>query len=143
MAWHQLNKKGAMHVIESHEVETQEVFRDDFEGCLKHFAARFREFWPPGKLGLAKARKPIADFCSVSEQTIKNWLSEDGTLPTGEFTIKAECFLDLNGYRIIEFERLPKILRNIAELIGFGLLSGESAGERLGYSGAHSLYPVL
>jgi hypothetical protein len=134
-----------MHVTNTHEVEVQEVLREHFAECLKHFADRFRTKWPHGKKGLAKARKPIADFCDVNESAVKDWLSytENPRPPVGETEVRLKCFLDLNGYRVIELERLSRTVRNFAELIGFGLLSGKNAGELLGYKNPGNLYPVL
>jgi hypothetical protein len=53
------------------------------------------------------------------------------------------CLLDLNGYRIIEFERLPRVLRNLSELIGYDVLSPEEASRTIGYTRSQNLYPVL
>jgi hypothetical protein len=128
----------------TYEIERQEVFRDHFEDCLMHFANRFNAKMPQGKKGLVEARKPIADFCGASDATVRSWLSDcERRLPMGGLELKLKCFLDLNGYRIIEFERLPKVIRNFAELIGFGILSIEEAGEVLGFSKCSTLYPIL
>ena len=88
---------------------TPEVFREHFEECLRHFANRFNAKHPPGKKGLPRIRKPIADFCGVGDSAVQAWLSEDqGKSPVGEAEVRLKCFLDLNGYRIIELERLPR-----------------------------------
>jgi hypothetical protein len=53
------------------------------------------------------------------------------------------CYLDMVGYRVIELERMPKVRRNFAELVGYGLLSSDQAAEFLGYSSTSTLYQVL
>jgi hypothetical protein len=139
-------QKRRNHVTVLNEVEKNEVFRDHFKECLAHFAARFNANYPPGRKGLTEARQPMADFCGVSKQTISRWLSATGadqTVPVGEAEIRATCLLNLNGYRIIEFERLPKVIRNFAELIGFGVISTERGSQLLGYERAQEIYCIL
>lgn len=135
--------EGGFHVINETE-RTPEVFRDHFEECWRHFTNRFNAKYPPGKKGLERIRKPIADFCAVGDQTVARWLSaEKPSTPGGLTDIKLKCFLDLNGYRIIEFERLPRVLRNLSELLGYDVVSVEDAANILGYARPQNIYPVL
>ena len=123
--------------------DRREIFRDHFKECLDHFAKRFNAKVPPGKKGF-ELRKLIANFCGVGDPTVQRWLSDfKDHLPVGEIEVKLKCFLDLNGYRVIELERLPRVVRNFVELIGFDLLSTNAAAELLGYVRVYSLYPVL
>jgi hypothetical protein len=123
---------------------SKEIIRDHLKECVEHLARRFNETFPKGKKGISRFRKPMADFCGVGDTTIASWLSDVGhRLPMGEIEVKLKCFLDLNGYRVIELERLPRAIRNFAELIGFGLLTTDRAAELLGFARGSTLYPVL
>jgi hypothetical protein len=125
-------------------LERREIFREHFEECIAHLARRLNEKMPQRTKGLFEARKPIAEFCGVTDTTVARWLSE--TLPQrpiGDYEFKMKCLLDINGYRIIEFERLPTTLRNIAELIGFGIVAADKASEFLGYTRTSTLYVIL
>jgi hypothetical protein len=133
-------------VTSFNEIERPEIFRDHFRECLAHFARKFNANYPPGTKGLAEARQPLADFCGVTGHTISRWLSASGaeqTFPVGEAEIKAKCLLDLNGYRIIELERLPKVIRNFAELIGYSVISPERGYQLLGYERVQQIYCVF
>lgn len=125
--------------------EVQEVFRDHLEECLEHFRKWFNSKMPKGTRGRHEAMKPLVDFCGVGQQTAQCWLDNDleSPLPRGDTLFKLMCYLDLHGYKVIEFERMPKVLRNFAELIGFGVLSPQQAFELVGYCDTSSLYQVL
>lgn len=120
-----------------------EVYRGPFEECLRHLEARLASSVPKGSRTATQVRKPIADFCGVSVDTVYRWFRGDGPLPIGETLIKLMCYLDMIGYRVIELERMPKARRNFAELVGYGLLSGAQAAESLGYSHTSAFYQVL
>jgi len=83
----------------------------------------------------------MADFCGVAAKSAARWFN--GTIPIGEARIKLTCWLEMMGYVIVELERMRKSRRNFAELIGFGILSGQQASEILGYHKASALYQVL
>jgi hypothetical protein len=89
--------------------------------------------------------KPMADFCGVDRQTVKRWMSydQDCPLPRGETLFKFMCYLDLHGYKVIEFERMPKVLRNFAELLGYGVVTADQAPELTGYGDKSQVYQVL
>ncbi len=123
--------------------ERLEVFREHLKECVEHFGRLFNSRFPHGKRGRIKALKPLADFCGVTPETTQKLLDGLGSLPVGEVLIKLLCYLDLHGYRIIEFERLPRVLRNFAELIGFSVLSAEEALKCLGYHQASEIYVLL
>ena len=125
-------------------LERHEIFRDHFEECIAHLARRLNEKMPQRTRGLFEARKPIAEFCGVNDSAVVRWLSETSPgHPIGNLELKLKCLLDINGYRIIEFERLPTALRNFAELIGFGIVTAESASKIVGYTQVSSLYDML
>lgn len=123
--------------------DKQEVFRGHFEECIKHFGISLASRAPKWSRGAAQAKKPVADFCGVTMNSVTRWLHGTGSFPVGEPYIKLMCYLDMMGYRLIELERMPKVRRNFTELVGFGLLSSEQAAELLGYSNTSTLYQVL
>ena len=125
-------------------LERHEIFREHFEECIAHLARRLNERISQRKKGLIEARKPIAEFCGVNDSAVARWLSEVSPgHPVGDLEFKLKCLLDVNGYRIIEFERLPTVLRNFAELIGFGVVTAEGAAKLAGYTHTSSLYDAL
>jgi hypothetical protein len=126
------------------DIKRHEIFREHLEECIAHLARRLHEKMPPRTKGLVEARKPIAEFCGVNDSTVTCWMSESSpTHPVGDVEIRLKCLLDINGYRIIEFERLSTTLRNFVELIGFGVITAEAARNILGYTQVSFMYEVL
>lgn len=126
--------------------ERQEVFRGHFEECLDHFSDRVNSKIPRASKRARQTRKPIEVFCGVGPEAVADWLSNRKRYPVGESLIKLTCYLDMHGYRIIEFERLGKnsqAMRGFAELIGFGILPAKTAAELIGYQKHSSLYEVF
>lgn len=122
--------------------DRKEVFRGHFEECLNHFGVSLASRAPKGTREAAQAKRPMADFCGVAIGSAERWV-RGGSLPVGGQHFKLMCFLDMTGYRVIELERMPKVLRNIAELISFGILSYQEATELLQYSVSSQLFAVL
>jgi len=126
------------------DTKMQEVFRGHLDECLKHFAERFDRAMPKGRRGSALAKKPIADFCDVTVDTVARWLDGSGGLrPEGETSLRLMCFLDMHGYRVIELERMSKPHRKFAELIGYGLITAQQATELIGYANSNGMYRLL
>lgn len=123
-----------------------EIFRGHTEECFSHLIKWFNSKIHRGQHGRFAAMKPMMDFCEISRQTVERWMDEslECISPKGEILLKLLCYLDLLGYKVIEFERMPKVLRNFAELIGYGILSAQQASELVGYlSGSQQTYAVL
>lgn len=120
-----------------------EVFRGHVEECVSHLANKIASRAPKGTRRSVSARAPLAQFCGVNEDTVRRWFLDNGSLPIGEPLIRLICWLDLNGYRVIELERMSKVRRNFVELIGFGIITTIQARELLGYSSTSTLYQVL
>lgn len=120
-----------------------EVFRGHLEECLGHFDTSFASSAPKGSRGATQVKKRVADFCGVTINSVSRWLNNTGSFPVGEPLIKLMCYLDTVGYRVIELERMPKVRRGFAELLGYGFLSSKQAAEFLGYSSTSTLYQVL
>jgi hypothetical protein len=121
--------------------EPPEVFRGTLDECLRHLGAALEANHPAGSKGAASARQPLADFCGVGWPTATRWLK--GELPVGLPLIKAICYLQLFGYRVVDFNRVKPGRRHFAELIAFGLLNPEEAAALVGYSDPSWLYAVL
>lgn len=119
----------------------KEVLRGHLEECVRHLGADI-VVSTKGWREAAKLKRPGADFCGVTIDTMNRWFN-GGPLPVGETLIKLVCYLDLIGYRVIELERMPKGRRNFAELVGYGLLSGKQASELLGYASPSTFYAVM
>ena len=123
--------------------ERPEVYRGHLKECLVHLGRQISVRAPPMSKGVSEARAPIKNFCGVTDQTIREWFNPKGITPLGEYLFRVYCFLDLIGYRVIEFERMPKVQRNFVEIIGFRLITGEQATSLLGYTHTPTLYQVL
>ncbi len=122
--------------------ERVEIFREHFGECLEHFSKRFVSKFPQGKKNRQESMKPIADFCGLAPKTLQRVIDHN-QIPVGEGLIKLTCFLDLQGYRIIEFERLGKVLRSLAELIGFAVLSPGEVTKLISYQQTSQIYTLL
>ena len=118
-----------------------EVFRGHLDECLRHLGTKLAEVVPKGSRGAMESKRPLAEFCGVTIDSVTRWLS--GATPIGEQRIRLMCFLDSAGYRVIELERIPKVQRGFAELVGFGLISSQEASELLGYAEKSTLLKVL
>ena len=120
-----------------------EEFRGHIEDCVRELNSRFESIRPKGSKGAASARQPIADFCGVRQSSVARWFRNAETLPNGTELIKLMCYLQLIGYHVIEWEKIPVARRNFAELVGFGIISAEQAREIIGYSTTTTTYQVL
>jgi hypothetical protein len=120
--------------------EPEEVFRGNLRECLQHFAKSL-----PSKFakGASYARKPMADFCGVKTSSVLRWLNAESTFPQGEIYLRLICFLDANGYKVIEMERMSSVRRNLTQLIGFKIISAQEAASLLGYSIPSTMFEAL
>jgi hypothetical protein len=122
--------------------ERREIFRGHFSECLEHFINVFDTRFPPMKKGRGNAIKPIAVFCGLTEHTVSRLILRATPAPKGQGRIRLISYLDLVGYKVIEFERLHRVVRNFMELIGYGLLTGEEAAQILGYNQPSEIYGI-
>lgn len=121
--------------------ERKEILRGHMDECVRHLGASIAAI-AQGSREAEKLKRPGADFCGVTIDTITRWF-DGGPLPVGEKLIRLTCYLDLMGYRVIDFERMPRGRRNFAELVGYGLMSGEQASELLDYTSVSTFYQVM
>jgi hypothetical protein len=124
-------------------IQRDEVLREHFKECLEHFSRKVNAKIPPGKKGAATLRKPMADFLGVGDGAVQALLSGRSGVPKGGQLIKLMCYLDLHGYRIIEFERLQRVVRNFMELIGFGILSVDEGARAIGFNDPQGMHRVF
>ena len=122
--------------------ETSHVFSGNFDDCWKHFVKAMSLRYPKGSRGVAKARKPLAEFCNVDSRTPDDWFNRN-VMPIGGQWIKVAFFLEINGYRVRELVRVDQSRRNFMELIGYDIISGAEATSALGYAHSASLYSML
>lgn len=116
--------------------------RGSLEECIVHYNNALQKRCPKGSKGTAKARSKMISFCKVTDKSAWLWL-ERKTSPCGENIIMVTAFLQCQGYEIIDVERLPIVIRNFRELIGYHVLSLDDAKDALGYSLKDSLLAIL
>ena len=121
----------------------EEVYRDHLQECFKHFSGRFNSFFPPRSSRRNEAISQMKNFCGAARQTIQRWVDGLSPIPEGIFWLKLMCYLDMHGYRIIEFERMPKAQRYTAEILGFGVLEVDAVKVCIQYGTTQHLYGVL
>lgn len=120
--------------------EEKEVFRGHAEECLKALSSNLAK---SDHKEVKRVINHMAAFCGVRAKTIREWLKKTEKLPQGEYYLRAVCFLDLMGYRVIELERKQKGPRGFFELLGFGIITVEEAIRRLGYSSRTVFFRAL
>ncbi len=121
----------------------KEVFRGHLDECIQHLSELFLQTYPRGSKEAATAKRPMAKFCKVTIDSVTRWLYRTASLPVGEARIRLMCFLEVNGYRVLEMERMSVRHRNFAMLIGYGLLDADKAAEMLGYGHTSLLYQIF
>ena len=121
--------------------EPPEVFRGHLDECLRHLAAAFEVKYPKNSRGSSEAKKPIADFCGVVIPTVANWFR--GEVPAGLAKFKLISYLQLFGYRVMDYGRVKLSRRRFTELIAFKILTPEDAASIVGYSSTSMLFTVL
>jgi len=119
----------------------REPFRGHLVECFKDYVSELQKEHPPGSKTAGKAKEPMARFCGVITHTVQRWFL--GHLPIGDLQFKLMCFLERQGYVIIELERLPQAQRGLVELIGYGLIGIEEASKLLQYANTSTLSAVL
>jgi len=123
---------------------TEELYRGHLPDCLRHFGSLFNARIPRRHKGRSEALEPMANFFGASVQTVRRWMDDESyALPKGELKLKLMYYLSLHGYKIIELKRMPEQLCNLAELIGFSVLSGKEVASRLGYHDAQQVYAII
>jgi hypothetical protein len=88
-------------------------------------------------------KQQIADFCGTNTHTVSDWFFRNITLPQGDTLLKLYWFLNLNGYQVLELERMKPACRNVTQLIGFGVISSTDAIGFFGYAKEATLMGVL
>ncbi len=128
-----------------------EVFRGNLEECLGHISERVVSLVPKGSRGSTIFRKPMVDFMGISDDTAQRLLYGLNSVPSCENRIKLMFFLDLNGYKVLELEKIRRktALGYFVELIGYSIVSAVEAAQLVGYHtggnqrDASTLYEIL
>lgn len=120
-----------------------EIMRGHFGECISHFAKQLSKKTCRQR-EISESLELMRSFCGISSiQTIRGWISSTNILPRGECKIKMICYLWLHGYKIIEFERLNRPVKDTSEIIGFSVMSTQSVIDQLGYAKPGSLYEII
>jgi hypothetical protein len=87
-------------------------------------------------------QREIEDFCKVASSTVKDWISNSHPA-RGERLLRLWHLLALRGSESPELQKLPALNRYLGELLAFGLVSIEEAGEMAGVKNSQTLHKVL
>lgn len=114
------------------------VFRGSTLECLAHYLKRL----PPStsRAGIA-ARTPIVQFCQCARQTIRDWTL--GQPPIGTNLIRVRYFLVADGYAVSEIEKLHPLVRELGQLLAYGVLSLDAIRQEMGYSNTKDVLATL
>lgn len=102
--------------------DNRNVFRGHLVECLEHFHDWLATLPMKGSGGSAEKRRMMSGFCQVSLNTVIAWLNGH-QVPKGDPWLRLVCFLRLQGYSLVEFDRFAKLYQSIIELIGYGIMS--------------------
>ncbi len=120
----------------------KEVFRGHFDECVDHLKMALLSQLPNSLRGAGEQRKPIAEFCNISDDTLLSWLN-GGPKRIGWSVVRLMCYLDMVGYKVIDIERMQPALRGYFELIGYGILDPQTASGLVEYKQTSSLYCIF
>jgi hypothetical protein len=85
--------------------------------------------------------RPLAEFCRVSPDSVKNWGKE--TLPKGPFLVKALTYVTLHSPYIPQEIEFNSILHRTMVVLGMGWVSPEELAEYLGFAQVYEIYRPL
>ena len=118
------------------------VERGKLSECMAHFRRAFDTKWPKASKGSEEARAPMANFCGVGPNTVREWFYR-GILPLGVTYFKLLYFLEMHDYRVVELERMNRNRRHIAELLAFGITEVEEVAKEIGYADVRALLTMM
>lgn len=117
------------------------AFRGHIEECLAHLNRSLEQRAAGRRRDVLAAERSIARFCGVQVQTVIRWRGAKH-LPVGDQYFRLICYLDVAGYSVVELDRITGGNRFAAELIGYGILTGQELATQVGYQ-VSTLYKVL
>ncbi len=85
--------------------------------------------------------RPLAEFCRVSVDSVKNWGKE--TLPKGPFLVKALTYVTLHSPYIPQEIEFNSTLHRTMVVLGMGWVSSEELAEYLGFAQVYEIYRPL
>lgn len=121
--------------------EEEIIYRDKLADCLRHFNQALQTRWLNGR-ELHKIRARLAEFCGVGRVAIGRYL-QVRHLPRGEFWFRLACLLEIQGYQVIELERVGRHRRHIIDLLAYRVVKAEELAKQVGYSSAWGMYDML
>lgn len=107
---------------------------------FRNFAKRY--FPEKGSKGIAKAKRPYADFIGTTTHSLQRWLS-GGAIPRGLELIKLRFLLEADGCRVLIHDQLrtkAPVLYKLAELLAFGAITASQAKEALGFANENGVF---
>ncbi len=119
-----------------------EIFRGYLEECWEHLVREMQSKTPKNSKRAGRAKQPIAEFCGVLNSTVQNWMVGRG-IPQGIVRVKLTCYMEMLGYRVIEFSKLSQSKKGFFELLGYNLMQPEVAAEKLYNLKVSTIYAVL
>lgn len=103
----------------------ESILSGTFSRCLVHYG---ESAWDQDHLRF------LADWSCIESKAVERWLSGQSA-PAGESHVRAMYALSFAGYEIEELSRVDRVVRGLAELIVFKVLSVDELCIKLEYTG--------
>jgi hypothetical protein len=108
--------------------------KDNLANCLKDFAGRIK--------GNYSFRRTIARVLDIGPRTPEYWFDKMH-LPNGVNLLKLQLLLEVNGYRVQEFQKLDPAIRKVGKIVATGLITTEEAAKDVGFKRAKDIARLL
>jgi hypothetical protein len=82
-----------------------------------------------------------ADFVGINRGTVRRWYT--GTVPKGMVMLKVRVMLDMVDYDVEEYQSLPQLNKQLAQLIAFDVLSADDVMSYLKYTDDHAVHRIV
>ena len=126
------------------EGDEQVLHRGELAECLNHYGEVLESHIQRGTRGIGKLREPLVKFSNVSDATVNSWLRKPERGPHGVVYFKLVCFLNMVGYEVTDLIRVRNtLIREITEVIGYGLLPVDKVTKKIGYAKTSTLFALL
>lgn len=120
-----------------------EIFRGHFTECLQDLGARFNQAYPPKSRNRISHLKRMTSFCGVALRTPRRWFLDDAKV-VGEVYLRLVFFLDINGYKVIELERMQSsVVRKVAELVAFNVITVDELCQVVGFAQQAEFFAIF
>ena len=118
------------------------VYRGKLVDCFRMFAMALARKFPKGIKGSVDGRRPIADFCKVSPDTITGWCLRSFSAK-GEEWFRMAFYLEMHGYNVTELTRMERSCRSFVELLVYGILDIPEAMRILEYQNVSTMFAMF